>query len=327
MKQAYLLIILFIGLLNLQAQHNCGYYKLIQDSELKISEEALRRAIDSSIVPLEPIVVNLRFIVHSDSLGNTAVNTEILNNVADSVEHAFREQVIIDYEGYIIANNPELFDMEYYEVRYNETLEPYEAHPRTMTLNVHIVNNVYYKGRRYAGLAEYPPYSPSRAIVDFKYIWVTTIHEVLHIGGIGHTNGDGEELNDRSNCLTAGDRFCSTGADINVLVNFGCELLEHNMTDENGDLYDNVPINNYMRIYGHKHCRNRAEDDQIWLWKFLMIYYRSDGIITGVKNQYLNNPELWGMYDLLGRRVEIITIPGIYFNLSDKGVEKIMHFR
>jgi hypothetical protein len=65
--------------------------------------------------------------------------------------------------------------------------------------------------------------------------------------GLNLTMGDGQELVNGSNCLTAGDRICDTAADPGVLLDANCNLVG-NPSDTNGDFYT-PDICNLMSMY------------------------------------------------------------------------------
>ena len=65
--------------------------------------------------------------------------------------------------------------------------------------------------------------------------------------GLSFTVGNGQELVDGSNCLTAGDRICDTAADPGGEVDANCNLLG-NPRDANGDYYT-PDVCNLMSLY------------------------------------------------------------------------------
>ncbi|MCB0760874.1 MAG: hypothetical protein KDC12_05075 [Flavobacteriales bacterium] len=83
-------------------------------------------------------------------------------------------------------------------------------------------------------------------------------HEVGHALGLPHThgytnNGTTNELVDGSNCETAGDHFCDTPADPNLLnyINSSC-VYTGTLTDANGDFY--TPNTHNLMSYTYSHC-------------------------------------------------------------------------
>lgn len=80
-------------------------------------------------------------------------------------------------------------------------------------------------------------------------------HELGHFFGLAHTfEGEGEELVDGSNCLTAGDRICDTPADpyvqfdeISRWISPKC-VFTRDIKDQNGD-YFQPQVGNVMSYY------------------------------------------------------------------------------
>ena len=92
-------------------------------------------------------------------------------------------------------------------------------------------------------------------------------HELGHALGLPHTHGytnsgTTNELVDGSNCTTAGDRFCDTPADPNLLgkVNGSC-LYTGTATDANGDSF--VPDVTNIMSYTRSTCANYFSPEQL----------------------------------------------------------------
>jgi hypothetical protein len=93
----------------------------------------------------------------------------------------------------------------------------------------------------------------------------TLTHELGHFYGLLHTHETayGREYVDGSNCGSAGDRLCDTGADPNLSnpgMLSGC-LYIGNYVDPKGDPY-NPPVSNYMSYAGSS-CQNGFSKEQI----------------------------------------------------------------
>lgn len=89
----------------------------------------------------------------------------------------------------------------------------------------------------------------------------TMIHEFGHIFSLPHTHST-DELVDGSNCITAGDKFCDTPADPNLLglVDEDCKMTVEK-TDANGDVY--APLLNNHMSYSRNTCRSSFTPEQI----------------------------------------------------------------
>lgn len=91
-------------------------------------------------------------------------------------------------------------------------------------------------------------------------------HELGHALGLPHTHGytntgTTTELVDGSNCETAGDHFCDTPADPNLLnyITSSC-VYTGNLVDANGDQY--VPNTHNLMSYTYSHCPDHFSEEQ-----------------------------------------------------------------
>ena len=95
----------------------------------------------------------------------------------------------------------------------------------------------------------------------------TLTHEIGHFYGLLHTHStaNGREYVDGSNCRSAGDRFCDTSADPNLVipgVMSGCSYVG-NYVDPKGDPYT-PPVSNFMS-YAPSFCQNNFSEEQLSL--------------------------------------------------------------
>ena len=81
----------------------------------------------------------------------------------------------------------------------------------------------------------------------------TFSHELGHYFGLPHTHAEGDELVKRTNCTTAGDRFCDTPADPENGFTAQCGY-NGTSRDANGDTY--APLTNNLMSYAFFQCRD-----------------------------------------------------------------------
>lgn len=138
------------------------------------------------------------------------------------------------------------------------------------TINIYFANDlISNSGLGLCGYAQFPFVD----IPENRYVMMnklcstdgaTLTHELGHFYGLFHTHETrfGQELVDRSNCTTAGDRICDTPADPNLgssSLMSGCNYIGE-ITDQKGASYM-PPVSNYMS-YAPADCQHFFTADQ-----------------------------------------------------------------
>jgi len=135
-------------------------------------------------------------------------------------------------------------------------------------INDRTINVIVYKGNAGCGATAKHIYININCIRTFQLILA---HELGHVLGLPHTHGLGNtgvtaELVDGSNCDVAGDQFCDTPADPNLLNKVNANNCNYTGTvkDPNGQSY-NPDVSNIMS-YSMDACMNSFSNQQFVLW-------------------------------------------------------------
>ncbi len=176
----------------------------------------------------------------------------------------------------------------------SDTLYDFTSHQESLVrstydnpnaMNVYYFNSVEERGDRVAGYTHSPGPGWNFIMIDKHYAanGSTVIHEFGHAFGLLHTHhvsglGSGEkELVERTNCDTAGDRFCDTPADPNLLQDIDgdgqkeylvdnendCNYTgtQYDIKDLNGDFYQ--PNTRNFMSYSRSKCQDEFSPEQI----------------------------------------------------------------
>ena len=222
--------------------------------------------------------------VVKDSLGNTSISDQVINDNVNSLNAVFAK-ICISFE---------VCDIRYIDnFRYNKLYsnKGHWAHLQ-QEYNQQNVINIYYvdsiidplDAAGFAGLGAICNLQ-SNGIVLTKYSSFGSrviSHEMGHYFGLIHTFENSsikEELVNGSNCKTSGDLICDTPADpyenvFEYLVDGNCKFIS-TKRDNNNQFYDPI-VGNIMSYYSSK-CDCGFTHDQ---------YMR-------MANTYFTNPKMW----------------------------------
>jgi hypothetical protein len=205
----------------------------------------------ASTAPIKCLNKKLSLAIHiiTDSLNHTNISQAQINAGLATLNADFAPICL----SFFICKQDTIYNYKYY--KFDQVTETPEVHA---IYEVHNMINVYLVG----SIVPAPEAGFAGKIGDYMVLTHGCVtdgkcwsHEMGHFFSLAHTfeTGNGIELVNESNCVTAGDSICDTPADINPApVNGSCQWIGTN-TDPNGNYY--TPIIGNIMSYHPSACK------------------------------------------------------------------------
>lgn len=245
--------------------------------------------------------VNIRFHILQNSSGDSAVPDSHINLILNDLNLAFNQhQIFFNNVGINHIQNDTYYNIDDNGndegvTEFNGLISLNDNDPNA--INLYIVNDA----ESFGGRAQRP--GNSTVIASSSVLSTTNAHEIGHNFGLLHTHStaSGTENIERSgsnaNCNQAGDGFCSTPADPNLLnqivdppvykVDTSCN---YTATETRNGLPYDPDTSNFMS-YSRRYCRDSFTQEQ---GDFMNVMIQTESVLQQTVSSICTIPEVVG---------------------------------